>query len=300
MIDRDRLPTRLVSPESLDLRLKRLHTPSRSAIDNMAASLARYGQISPVIASDDGQRLILADGFKRQAAAKIIGLSRLVVMSVDTSIAHTKALMYLVNRASGFSMIAEAMLVQELVDVDGLKQAEAATLLERHKSWVSRRLDIIRRLAPETVEELKLNLVPGGSAPSLARLPQCNQADFSAAIQTHRLRPQEISRLVDLWCKAKEPAHKRFLLDFPHQALNVVNHNLAYNQKGLKWHKDIRTIIEIATKMDEAFRQAPPKLDTKSARLLRQLVNEAELACQKSFDMMRKAISNEVHDEPFE
>jgi ParB-like chromosome segregation protein Spo0J len=300
MLDRHRLPTRLVSPESLDLRLQRLHTPSSSAVDNMATSLAKYGQISPVIAADDGQCLILADGFKRQAAAKVIGLSHLVVMCVDTSLAHTKALMYLANRTSGFSMIAEALLVRELVEVDGLKQSEAASLLERHKSWVSRRLDIIGRLAPEIVEELKLNLVPGGSAPSLARLPQCNQVDFSAAIQTHRLRPQQISRLVDLWCKAKEPAQKKFLLDFPHQALNIVNENRTYDQKGVKWHKEMRTIIEIATKMHEAFRQAPPKVNTQSAKLLRQLVHEAEMACQKSFDMMRKAISKEVHDEPFE
>jgi transposase len=64
---------------------------------------------------------------------------------------------------------------------------------------------------------------------------------------------------VDLWCKAKEPAHKRFILDFPHQALNIVNHNLAYNQKGLKWHKE--SVIRLH---EEAFHElgAVPEIMT--------------------------------------
>ena len=77
-------------------------------------------------------------------------------------------MIYLINRREGLSWIQEALLVRELVDQDGLRQTEAARLVDHHKSWVNRRLMIIRRLAPEIMEDLCLELLPPGSAVSLA------------------------------------------------------------------------------------------------------------------------------------
>ena len=119
-------------------------------------------------------------------------------------------------------MIQEAMLVRELIDTDGLTQTEAAGLLERHKSWVNRRLLMIRRLAPEIIEDLKLELLPPGSGPTLARLPPCNQSDFSATIQIHQLSATEIRNLADLWCMAKDQDTKQFLLKSPEEALDII------------------------------------------------------------------------------
>ena len=113
-------------------------------------------------------------------------------------------------------------MIRELVDTDGLSQTEAAGLLERHKSWVNRRLLMIRRLAPEIIEELKVELLPPGSAPALARVAACNQAALSAAIQLHGLSPREIRSLVALWCKATDPGIKQFLLRSSREALDVI------------------------------------------------------------------------------
>jgi len=43
---------------------------------------------------------------------------------------EAKALIYLLNRSKGFSMITEAILVRDLVEVEGLNQVEAGVLLE--------------------------------------------------------------------------------------------------------------------------------------------------------------------------
>lgn len=79
---------------------------------------------------------------------------------------------------------------------------------------------MIRRLAPEIIEDLKLELIPPGSGPTLARLPPCNQSDFSAAIQIHQLSAKEIRNLADLWCKANDQGTKHFLLKSPEEALD--------------------------------------------------------------------------------
>jgi len=47
----------------------------------------------------------------------------------------------------------EALVVWELLEIEGLNQVEAADLLERHKSWVCRRLSMIRSLAPEIIHD---------------------------------------------------------------------------------------------------------------------------------------------------
>ena len=118
-------------------------------------------------------------------------------------------------------MIEEGMLVRELVEEDGLKQVEVAVMLERHKSWVSRRLEMIRALSPPIVEDLKLGLLPPGCATALARLPSCNQADLAAVIQTHKLQAKEAGIVIDLWCKAKNNEYRTYLLKFPEKAIEL-------------------------------------------------------------------------------
>jgi ParB-like chromosome segregation protein Spo0J len=189
-----------IPTDQIDLRLLALRTPTTPAVEKMAASLKRRGQLTPIIIAEDGKYPMLVDGFKRHEAARALGLDSLKGTSVTADPTQAKAMMYLMNRAGSFSMIQEAMLVRELVDTDGLTQTETARSLDRHKSWVNRRLLMIRHLAPEIIEDLSLELLPPGSAPSLARLPRCNQADFSAAIQIHRLSAKQIRNLIDLWC----------------------------------------------------------------------------------------------------
>jgi len=205
--------------DQLDLRLGPLRTPTAAAVKRMAESLCAYGQLSPAHVVSDGERFVLVDGFTRFEAARTLGLAALVVKLSLQTMPQAKAMMYLLNRSRGFTLIEEALLIRDLVEVEGLSQSEAGTLLERHKSWVSRRLDILRRLAMPIVENLILELLPPGSAAALARLPQQNQTDFAVVIQQHRLRPRQISQLVDLWCKAPDPGMRQYLLGSPVEVL---------------------------------------------------------------------------------
>jgi len=160
-----------ISTDQIDLRLLALRMPTPTAVEQMATSLRKRGQLTPIIITEDGKHAVLVDGFKRHEAAQILGIDYLKATSLTADPTQAKGMMYLMNRAGAFSMIQEAMLVRELVDTDGLTQTETARLLDRHKSWVSRRLLMIRHLAPGIIEDLKLELLPPGSAPTLARLP---------------------------------------------------------------------------------------------------------------------------------
>lgn len=225
-----------INLDQMDLRLNIFRPIHAGAVERMTESLERYGQLTPVTAVDDGNRMVLIDGFKRHRSATTLGLTSLAVTPLKVTGCQAKALVFLLNRSTGFSVIAEARLVRDLMEVEGLNQTETALLLERHKSWVSRRLDLIRTLSPEVAEDIDLNLIPGGGGSSLARLPQGNQADFCVAIQKHRLKAQEIKKLVDLWCKAQESGIRHYLLTSPREALEIASQGdkrWFYHLKGL-------------------------------------------------------------------
>lgn len=210
-------------PDQLDLRLGFLRPVHAGAQEKMAASLVKHGQLTAVVAVEQGGCHILIDGFKRHRCAGLLGMKTLKVAVLKKSAAEAKALLYLLNRPDGFSTIMEALVVWELVEIEGLNQVEAAILLERHKSWVCRRLSMIRSLTPEIVHDIKLGLLPAGVGPSLARLQPATQADFSICIQKHNLKTREVNRLVDLWCKTSDPGARRHLLESPRQALETVS-----------------------------------------------------------------------------
>jgi len=216
-----------ISTDQIDLRLLALRTPTSSAVKRMAESIQNRGQLTPIIIANDEGIPVLVDGFKRYEAVRTIGHDSLKATSLTADPTQAKAMMYLMNRPGGFSMIQEALLVRELIETDGLKQTETARLLDHHKSWVSRRLLMIRNLSPQIIDDLKLELIPPGSGPTLARVPQCNQADFSATIQMHRLAPKQIRKLIDLWCKAEDPVKKQFLIKSPNEALSIIKQEQA-------------------------------------------------------------------------
>ena len=211
-----------ISPDQLDLRLNYLRPVHAKNLEQMTASLMKYGQLSPVIAVEDKGRMTLIDGFKRLRSAKQIGISTLWVNPVTKSSAESKALIYLLNRSQSFSMITEAILIRDLIEVEGLNQVEAGVLLERHKSWVCRRLSMIRNLAPQVVDDIKLNLLPAGAGPSLAQLPQDNQGDFTVAIQKYKLKSHEVKQLVNIWRKAKDSQTRQCILGCPRESLEIV------------------------------------------------------------------------------
>jgi len=89
-------------------------------------------------------------GFKRYRAAEKLGIVFLNAVLIEVDQKQVKTMLYHLNRSGAFSMIQEALLVRELIEIDGMTRNEAGLLLDRHKSWISRRLDMIRHPFPRS------------------------------------------------------------------------------------------------------------------------------------------------------
>jgi len=217
--DEREMAERVVSPSAVDLGLGRLRMIGAPAVALMKRSLERKGQLSPAVSAEDGDVLQLIDGFKRQAAALALGWPTLRVEVVSLSAVERKAQVFVRNQDRGLTVIEESLLVRELVEVDGLSQVEVAELLERHKSWVCRRLQFLESLSPYLLEDVRVGLVAPGSARRLAQLPSGNQEEVASSVTRHGLTPKQTGKLVDLWRRAPDEAAKRFVLTHPQEAL---------------------------------------------------------------------------------
>lgn len=287
-----------VELSKLDLRYKKFRTLSEASIRSMVRSMERGGQLTPVVVTNDRQCLVLIDGFKRHRAAEILGVKKLMAILICAEGALVKAHMYLLNKKSGFSLIEEGMLIRELVEQDGLQQVEVAIMLERHKSWVNRRLDLIRRLLPQIAEDINLGLIPPGSAFALARLPQCNQADMGCVIQTHKLQTKECNLLIDLWSKAEDEEAREFLIKFPRQALELALGKDSTERidpripaRACAWLKTVRCLDRVAVALRLKSKYQIELLDDAVHQILYQALDQAGTECGKALSEAAKILS---------
>lgn len=209
------MPVVRIDPNQLDLTLGRLRLLADPAIQTMVDSLRSKGQLSPLVAASREGPPMLVDGFVRRAAALRLGLERVEVDLLVLTPVQMKAQMYLRNRERGLQLLEECRLVRDLVEGDRLTQVEVSDLLERHESWVSRRLAIIRGLSVNLVGEGAIGRLAAGCVRRLALLPPRNQEELWAAVVRANLAPADVRFLIDLWTKAPSAEVKAWLIAEP-------------------------------------------------------------------------------------
>ncbi|MDP3283097.1 MAG: ParB N-terminal domain-containing protein [Desulfobacterales bacterium] len=181
----------------------------------MLRSIEKYGQMTPVVVCRgvDAENELL-DGFKRLRAGRQLGLSELTAKVLDVSLRAGKAAMLQLNRVGrAISSMEEALVVHSLCHEDGLNQVEIAVLLGHHKSWVCRRIALIRRLSDEVKESIRLGILPASIGAELARLQRCNQERLLASIHKHRLTWRETRKVVKALENSPGWGHEAILRD---------------------------------------------------------------------------------------
>ncbi len=215
----DNADTRPLAVTALGERYRRYRLADPAAEAAMARSLCQYGQLAPVTACWRDGRAELLDGFKRRTAAAQVGWQTLSVRVLEVDERVAKAAIYGLNCVGRRPQeLEEAWIVQALVREDGLSQVEAAALLDRHKSWVCRRLALLERLGAAAQAELRLGLLSPGLARQLTRLPTGNQATVLTVARRESLTLLEVQAVIDLLRDAT-PEQEALLLQDPRAAL---------------------------------------------------------------------------------
>jgi ParB-like chromosome segregation protein Spo0J len=210
---------RAVPLTSLGERYRRYRLADPAAEEAMARSLVRYGQLAPLTACWREGQVELLDGFKRRTAAVQVAWPTLSVRLLDVDERSAKAAIFGLNCTGRRpNELEEAWIVQALVREDGLSQVDVAQLLDRHKSWVCRRLAFLERLCDEAQADLRLGLLSAGLARQLTRLPVGNQVVVLTTARRDVLTLVEVQGLIDLLQEAS-PEQEALLLQDPRAAL---------------------------------------------------------------------------------
>ena len=140
----------------LNLRYSHVRVQDPRAVIRMADSIARYGQIMPVlVVTAEAPLYTLIDGYLRVAAAKRSGkdtlLSHVWNGSEKNALCHVLAK----DGERKWDLFEQAGLIKELHRRHGLSQRNIAHLLGKDPSWVSRRLSILASLPDQVAKSVQ-------------------------------------------------------------------------------------------------------------------------------------------------
>jgi ParB/RepB/Spo0J family partition protein len=184
------------------------------ALQSMRRSLARHGQLTPVIAyrSETTPGVQIIDGFKRLRGAQALEWSELrVAVVVVASDVEAKVRIAELHDGRGLSEIEEAWLVFSLCREHGLAQGAVAQQLGRHKSWVCRRLLLVEALDAAVQADVRLGLLVPRAAVALAQLPRGNQPALAEIVIRRGLTVRQTEQLVAELLSANPDEHARIV-----------------------------------------------------------------------------------------
>ena len=282
--------------DALDLSLGRLRRLPASEVERMEASLRSKGQLSPVVVAREGDRWVLIDGFVRVLAARRLNLERLAAEVVEVTTAQMKAQVYLRNRERGLHLVEECRLVRELVEVDGLSQVEVGDMVERHKSWVCRRLALARRLSPALLAEADLGRLTAGSLSKLAQLPARNQEEVWAAAQREGIEGGQVGLLATLWRQAPDPDARTWVLLHPTQALahargkTEESSDPRLGPAGEEAHRGLVTLRRVSLRLTRRVQQGLGALDPAGLEVLERAHERARVDATEALDRIHTAL----------
>lgn len=143
-----------VEISSFDLRYEGYRLRSVGAEKALLLSICASGIREPLAGVDKADQRILLDGFKRYRCAIKLNIGVVPYLSLaDDEPAGIIELMRISN-AKSLSILEQARLIDELINVHQMGNAEIAALLERSKAWVSVRSGIISQMSPKVMNQI--------------------------------------------------------------------------------------------------------------------------------------------------
>jgi len=187
---------RFVELAPLGERLAPLRLCDAHALRAMRRSLERHGQLGALTLFIAGDGLEILDGFKRVRAARALGWTTLSARVCEVGLVDAKLRLLELHDGRGLTELEEAWVVRSLYRDDGLGQPTIAQRMNRHKSWVCRRLMLVEAIEPEVQADVRLGLLAPRAAVALSRLPRGNQVAASAVVVRRGLTVRQTELLV--------------------------------------------------------------------------------------------------------
>ncbi len=143
-----------VEISSLDKRYEGHRIRSTGIEKSLLLSISAHGIREPLQGVGSCGERILLDGFKRLRCAKKLNIGIVPYLSLadDEPVGIIELLR--ISNARSLSILEQARLIDELMKVHQMSNAEIAGLLERSKAWVSVRAGILSQMSQRVMDKI--------------------------------------------------------------------------------------------------------------------------------------------------
>jgi ParB/RepB/Spo0J family partition protein len=202
----------------LDRRWEHLRVRQQQQQRHLLASLADGGQQTPivvVVSTDNPERYVVIDGYKRIAALQQLG--RDTVKATVWAMSEAEAL--LLDRSLQFSQHESALeqgwLLSEMEQRFGYGLDELARRFDRSVSWVSRRLALVELLPEAIQQQVREGTIAAQVAMKylvpLARINVDDCERMAAAFAAQHCTTREAGQLYTAWRDGSRAGRERIL-----------------------------------------------------------------------------------------
>ena len=298
-----------VEIHELDRRYAGLRVAESGRQARLEASLAREGQQHPVlVVASDGGGFVLIDGYRRVAALQSLGRDVVEVTVLPLEEAAALVEVWRLEASRRRTALEDGWLLAELVERHGRSQSELAVLLRRSKSWVSRRLALIRAL-PESVQEaVRRGMVPPqGAMKFLVPLSRANAEHCDRLVTGLAGAPvtvRELERLYTTW-RAGDDILRERLVTHPRLFLKAEEALApdAVPDEGLRLAGDFESVAGCCARVRRRLRDgAFARANTASQRTALRSWREARLAFEGLAETMNMEVERvgpgDTHRDP--
>ena len=204
----------LQNPKACTLKVGQLEKNPILALSTNAKEVAKYelvtksyGSVTPAIVGKIGNAYQILAGQASLEACAMSGLQEMPVVvaaKMCNEAEQLKLALLLSTVHEKGNPLAEGMFIDALLTDHGVTRRELMVLLNKSKSWLSKRHSLATRLAAGVKEMVKSDIICPRSAEEIAKLPVEIQIAFASTVAKEGLSKADVGQLVSLYI-ASEP-----------------------------------------------------------------------------------------------
>ncbi len=295
-------PNKAIDLHRIILRYIDTRVQNETVLTKLRRSIEQHGQITPVlVVPADAGRFVLIDGYMRVLVIKKCGWDMVNALICDTE--EKDALFSVLRKGDErhWEAIEQASIICELIGRFDMTMSEVAKKMARDKSWVKRRLDLIRDLSDESLDAVRSGHVsPWTASRVLAPLARANP-EHAGRLTQHLVGQSAPTRQVagfyEHYKKSNRKVRQR-MIDDPAMFFKAEKTKLRESEtekvkigpEGV-WFKDIRVVSHILLRLCKAIETVFYQGQSESDRNeLVRAFNDAK----KQFQLMERRING--HD----
>jgi ParB/RepB/Spo0J family partition protein len=172
-------------------------------IEKYARVTKAYGNVTPAIVGQSGDRYIVLAGQARLEACAKGGIREMpaVVTETDGEAEQMKLALLLSTVREEGSPLSEGAFIDALITRHGVTRRELTLLLKKSKSWISKRQSLAMRLSEGVKGMVKDGVVCARAAEEIAKLPADIQFAFADKAARDSLSKTDVGELVSLYMR---------------------------------------------------------------------------------------------------